>query len=113
MKGLRNLVLPLKEFNILIGNSEISVTKVITLLTPHLIRDEVKLSFTDTGDLAEFITLSEAGSYDLFILILNNLRWPENHPGARIFKAIETIEQIRSRGNTRVIAISGYCSYTC
>src|ERR1041384_5964994 len=103
------LVLPLKEFNILIGNSEIPVTKAITLLTPHLIRDDVKLSFTDTGDLAEFIRLSEAGSYDLFILILNNVRWPEDRPGARIFKAIETIEQIRSRGNTGVIAISGYC----
>jgi hypothetical protein len=36
--------LPLKEFNIRFGNCEIPVTKAITLLTPHLIGNEGKLT---------------------------------------------------------------------
>src|SRR6266536_4701644 len=94
----------MKESHILIGNCEIPVTKEITILISSVVGDKTKVSFTDTGDLAEFIALSKAGCYDLFILILNNLRW--NGDGSRMDKGIEVIERIRSRGNAGVIALS-------
>ena len=66
---------PLKEFHILIGNCELPVTVEFTIVISKMVNDQDKFSFTDTGDLAEFITLSEARTYDLFILVFNNLRW--------------------------------------
>src|SRR5437867_1519066 len=96
----------MKEIHILIGNCEIPVTKQMTILISSVVGDTAKVSFTDTGDLAEFIALSEAGSYDLFIMILNNLRW--NGAGARIDRAIEVIERIKSRENAGIIALSCY-----
>jgi hypothetical protein len=76
----------------------------MTILISKMINDEAKFSFTDTADLAEFIALSKAGSYDLFILVFNNVRW--NGAGSRNDKVIEVIERIRSRGNAGLIALS-------
>ncbi len=98
------LQVPLKEFHILIGNCELPVTVQMTILISKMVNDQDKFSFTDTGDLAEFIALSEAGSYDLFILVFNNVSW--NGAGSRNDKAIEVIERIRSRGNAGMIALS-------
>jgi hypothetical protein len=95
---------PLKEFHILIGNCELPVTVQMTILISKMVNDQNKFSFTDTGELAEFIVLSEAGSYDLFILVFNNLRW--SGVGSLNDKAIEVIERIRSRGNAGAIALS-------
>ena len=99
-----HLQVPLKEFHILIGNCELPVTVQMTLLISKMLNDQAKFSFTDTGDLAEFIALSEAGSYDLFILVFNNVSW--NGAGSRNDKAIEVIERIKSRGSAGVIALS-------
>ena len=95
---------PLKEFHILIGNCELAVTVQMTILISKMVNEEDKFSFTDTGDRAEFIALTEARTYDLFILVFNNVRW--NGVGSRNDKAIEMIERIRSRGNAGVIALS-------
>ena len=73
------------------------------------IGDEVKVSFSDTSDLAEFIALGDARNYHLVILILNNLLCGDrNDGGSRIDQAIKAIEQIKSRWNSRVIALSGF-----
>ena len=90
-----DLQVPLKEFHILIGNCELPVTVQMTILISKMVNDKDKFSYTDTGDLAEFITLSEAGSYNLFILVFNNVRW--NGAGSRNDKAIEMFERIKSR----------------
>ena len=94
----------MKEFRILIGNCEPPVTVEFTIVISKMVNDEDRFSFTDTGDLAEFIALSEARTYDLFILVFNNVRW--NGAGSRNDKAIEVIERIKSRGNAGMIALS-------
>jgi hypothetical protein len=98
------LQVPLKEFHILIGNRELPVTVQFTILISKMVNDVDKFSFTDTGDLAEFTALSEAGSYDLFILVFNTVRW--NGAGSQNDKAIEVIERIKSRPKAGVIALS-------
>ena len=101
---------PLKEFDILIGNCQLPVTVEMTILISKMVNDQDKFSFTDTGDLADFIALTEARTYDLFILVFNNVRW--NGAGSRNDKAIEVIERIRSRRNAGVIALSCWCKET-
>ena len=58
------LHVPLKEFRILIGNCELPVTVQMTILISKMVNDQDKFSFTDTGDISEFIALSEARSYN-------------------------------------------------
>ena len=76
----------------------------MTILISKMVNDQDKFSFTETGDLAEFFALSEARSYDLFILVFNNLCW--NAAGSRNDKAVEVIQGIKSRGSAGVIALS-------
>src|SRR5437667_12865773 len=54
----------LQEFLILIGNCELPVTVQMTILISKMVNDQHKFSFTDTGDISEFIALSEARSYN-------------------------------------------------
>ena len=88
----------LKEFHILIGNCELPVTVQMTILISKMVNDQDKFSYTNTGELAEFIALSETRSYDLFVLVFNNVQW--SGTGSRNDKALEVIKRIRSRGNT-------------
>ena len=94
----------MKEIRILVGNCEIPVTKQLTILISSEIGDKAKVSFAETGNLAEFIALGEARAFDLFILVFNNLRWCGT--GSRNDRAIEVIERIKSRGKAGVIALS-------
>jgi hypothetical protein len=97
--AIARLTVSLKEFDILIGNCELPVTAEFTILISKVINDQDKFSFTDAGDLSEFMLLSEALAYDLFILVFNNVRW--NGAGSRNDKAIEVIERTRGRGTGR------------
>jgi len=101
---------PLKQLHVLPGNCEPILTKMVTTLVSMKVGDQAKVSFSDSGDLAEFIGLSDARSFDLVILALNNLLLKNNdRSGSRIDRDSKAIERIKSRGNARVIALSALC----
>ena len=94
--------MPLKELHLLVGNCELPLTAIMTFLVRKEIGDEAKESFSDTGDLAQFIVHDDARNYDLVILVLNNIlceNMDENR-GSRIDRAIRAIERIKP-GRTR------------
>lgn len=70
-----------KGIRVLIGNCEPALTASMAIYIRRMIGDRAIVSFTETGYLNELTTFCKDKSYDLYILVLNNLLWKPGEGG--------------------------------
>ena len=110
---LFNRIVPLvqklkkRHLEVVIGNGEDMVTKLISVLARRVIENKYDLTVRSFWFGEELLEQAENGAVDIFILILPNIRFRPNYPPQeRVQNSVQLITQIKTIYHVPVIALS-------
>ena len=114
-KARRNNFKEQHEFNnqqvrILIGNLDNNITAFLSTCIRDAIKDKYDLELKSTAHVDELLELAKGKSFDLSILVLNNIIFPsDNLPvEKRIERSLEVIAHLKTTYRKPIIAITGW-----
>ncbi len=97
-----------REVQVVIGNLDDTLTDILSGFIKKVIKDRYDLKLRSFFYGEELLEFAENGAVDLFILILNNIRFrPFCPPQERMEKSLQLINQIKRTYGRPVIVLSG------
>jgi hypothetical protein len=106
MSGLKK-----QQIRVQIGNFENPLNDVLSELIKEVIKDKYHLKLGSSSYGEDLLELAENGAIDIFILIMNNIRFSSvDSVGDRLVNSLQLITQIKTTYGRPVIVSSGYSS---
>ena len=99
-----------QQVRVQIGNAfEIAFTNIFSILIKKVIKDKYNLKLGSSSYGQELLELAENGAIDIFILIMNNIRFSGvDSVGDRLVNSLQLITQIKMTYGRPVIALSAW-----
>jgi len=98
----------LPNFNVLVGNSEPTVTAFLRVIIRQACEGRAVPCVTIADRLEELLISTQLDRFDLCILIVNNISVGNDWNKERIDHVIESIRMLKADGGMPVVAISAY-----